>query len=155
MVKNNFMIKELLQNKSFVKQLELIAEELEIIKENQNDFSFFLPMLIINIESLLKRWHYNGSNTFEYACRFDDTKEEKISLQEEKKQKFEMIQLALEEYNKALDEYNKKMELYKVIEEIDGKLLNIKNHITEPEWKVWKEGHEMKSFEIVKKFKNK
>ena len=42
----------------------------------------------------------------------ENTKEEKIALQEDKKQKFEIIQKALEEYNKA-------MELYKSIEDED------------------------------------
>ena len=90
-------------------------------------------------------YHFNGSNTFDYAYTFENTKEEKIALQEDKKQKFEIIQKALEEYNKA-------MELYKSIEEIDNKLLVIEQDISEPEWKVWKEGHEAIAFETVKKF---
>lgn len=139
------MIKQLLNNELVVKQLEAIAEELEVMKESKGDFSFFLPKLIINIEALLKMYHFNGSNTFDYAYTFENTKEEKIALQEDKKQKFEIIQKALEEYNKA-------MELYKAIEEIDNKLLVIEQDISEPEWKVWKEGHEAIAFETVKKF---
>ena len=139
------MIKQLLNNELIVKQLEAIAEELEVMKESKGDFSFFLPKLIINIEALLKMYHFNGSNTFDYAYTFENTKEEKIALQEDKKQKFEIIQKALEEYNKA-------MELYKSIEEIDNKLLVIEQDISEPEWKVWKEGHEAIAFETVKKF---
>jgi hypothetical protein len=139
------MIKQLLNNELVVKQLEAIAEELEVMKESKGDFSFFLPKLIINIEALLKMYHFNGSNTFDYAYTFENTKEEKIALQEDKKQKFEIIQKALEEYNKA-------MELYKSIEEIDNKLLVIEQDISEPEWKVWKEGHEAIAFETVKKF---
>jgi hypothetical protein len=139
------MIKQLLNNELVVKQLEAIAEELEVMKESKGDFSFFLPKLIINIEALLKMYHFNGSNTFDYAYTFENTKEEKIALQEDKKQKFEIIQKALEEYNKA-------MELYKSIEEIDNKLLVIEQDISEPEWKVWKEGHEVIAFETVKKF---
>ena len=139
------MIKQLLNNELVVKQLEAIAEELEVMKESKGDFSFFLPKLIINIEALLKMYHFNGSNTFDYAYTFENTKEEKIALQEDKKQKFEIIQKALEEYNKA-------MELYKAIEEIDNKLLVIEQYISEPEWKVWKEGHEAIAFETVKKF---
>ena len=146
------MIKQLLNNELVVKQLEAIAEELEVMKESKGDFSFFLPKLIINIEALLKMYHFNGSNTFDYAYTFENTKEEKIALQEDKKQKFEIIQKALEEYNKALEEYNKAMELYKSIEEIDNKLLVIEQDISEPEWKVWKEGHEAIAFETVKKF---
>ena len=138
-------IKQLLNNELVVKQLEAIAEELEVMKESKGDFSFFLPKLIINIEALLKMYHFNGSNTFDYAYTFENTKEEKIALQEDKKQKFEIIQKALEEYNKA-------MELYKAIEEIDNKLLVIEQDISEPEWKVWKEGHEAIAFETVKKF---
>ena len=136
------MIKQLLNNELVVKQLEAIAEELEVMKESKGDFSFFLPKLIINIEALLKMYHFNGSNTFDYAYTFENTKEEKIALQEDKKQKFEIIQKALEEYNKALEEYNKAMELYKSIEEIDNKLLVIEQDISEPEWKVWKKEHE-------------
>jgi hypothetical protein len=139
------MIKQLLNNEIVVKQLEAVAEELEVMKESKGDFTFFLPKLIMNIEALLKMYHFNGSNTFDYAYTFENTKEEKIALQEDKKQKFEIIQKALEEYNKA-------MELYKSIEEIDNKLLVIEQNIAEPEWKVWKEGHEMVAFDTVKKF---
>ena len=146
------MIKQLLNNEIVVKQLEAVAEELEVMKESKGDFTFFLPKLIMNIEALLKMYHFNGSNTFDYAYTFENTKEEKIALQEDKKQKFEIIQKALEEYNKALEEYNKAMELYKSIEEIDNKLLVIEQNIAEPEWKVWKEGHEMVAFDTVKKF---
>jgi hypothetical protein len=157
------MIKQLLNNEIVVKQLEAVAEELEVMKESKGDFTFFLPKLIMNIEALLKMYHFNGSNTFDYAYTFENTKEEKIALQEDKKQKFEIIQKgeeeynkALEEYNKAMDkaleEYNKAMELYKSIEEIDNKLLVIEQNIAEPEWKVWKEGHEMVAFDTVKKF---
>ena len=35
---------------------------------------------------------------------------------------------------------------------IDNKLLVIEQNIAEPEWKVWKEGHEMVAFDTVKKF---
>jgi hypothetical protein len=72
MVKNNFMIKELLQNESFVKQLELIAEELDVMKETKGDFSFFLPKLILNIEGLMKKFHPIGSNTFDYMVEYDE-----------------------------------------------------------------------------------
>ena len=78
------MIKQLLNNELVVKQLEAIAEELEVMKESKGDFSFFLPKLIINIEALLKMYHFNGSNTFDYAVNFLDTKDEKISLQQER-----------------------------------------------------------------------
>jgi len=72
MVKNNFMIKELLQNELFVKQLELIAEELDVMKETKGDFSFFLPKLILNIEGLMKKFHPIGSNTFDYMVEYDE-----------------------------------------------------------------------------------
>jgi hypothetical protein len=72
MVKNNFMIKQLLQNELFVKQLELIAEELDVMKETKGDFSFFLPKLILNIEGLMKKFHPIGSNTFDYMVEYDD-----------------------------------------------------------------------------------
>jgi hypothetical protein len=72
MVKNNFMIKQLLQNELFVKQLELIAEELDIMKETKGDFSFFLPKLILNIEGLMKKFHPIGSNTFDYMVEYDE-----------------------------------------------------------------------------------
>lgn len=71
MVKNNFMIKELLQNESFVKQLELIAEELQAMKEAKGDFKFFLPKLILNIEGLMKKYHTEGSNIFDYMVAYD------------------------------------------------------------------------------------
>lgn len=84
MVKNNFMIKELLQNESFVKQLELIAEELDIMKETKGDFSFFLPKLILNIEGLMKKYHPLGSNVFDYMVEYDS-----VSVQnEELKRKY-------------------------------------------------------------------
>jgi hypothetical protein len=84
MVKNNFMIKELLQNESFVKQLELIAEELDIMKETKGDFSFFLPKLILNIEGLMKKYHPLGSNVFDYMVEYDE-----VSVQnEELKRKY-------------------------------------------------------------------
>jgi hypothetical protein len=72
MVKNNFMIKQLLQNELFVKQLELIAEELDVMKETKGDFSFFLPKLILNIEGLMKKFHPIGSNTFDYMVEYDE-----------------------------------------------------------------------------------
>ena len=122
------MIKQLLNNELVVKQLEAIAEELEVMKESKGDFSFFLPKLIINIESLLKMYHFNGSNTFDYAVNFLDTKDEKVSLQQER----EVV-------------YNR-------LGEVDIRLLEIETHITTPEWKVWKEGHEAIAFETVKKF---
>ena len=128
MVKNNFMINELLKNEAFVKKIEAIAQELEVMKETKGDFSFFLPKLIINIEALLKMYHFNGSNTFDYAVNFLDTKDEKVAIQIER----EVI-------------YNR-------LGEIDARLLEIETQISTPEWKVWKEGHESVSFDIVKKF---
>lgn len=78
------MIKELLQNESFVKQLELIAEELDIMKETKGDFSFFLPKLILNIEGLMKKYHPLGSNVFDYMVEYDS-----VSVQnEELKRKY-------------------------------------------------------------------
>jgi hypothetical protein len=122
------MIKQLLNNELVVKQLEKIAQELEVMKETKGDFSFFLPKLIINIEALLKMYHFNGSNTFDYAVNFLDTKDEKISLQQER----EVV-------------YNR-------LGEVDVRLLEIETQISTPEWKVWKEGHEAIAFETVKKF---
>jgi len=122
------MIKQLLNNELVVKQLEAIAEELEVMKESKGDFSFFLPKLIINIEALLKMYHFNGSNTFDYAVNFLDTKDEKVSLQQER----EVV-------------YNR-------LGEVDIRLLEIETQISTPEWKVWKEGHEAIAFETVKKF---
>lgn len=122
------MIKQLLNNELVVKQLEAIAEELEVMKESKGDFSFFLPKLIINIEALLKMYHFNGSNTFDYAVNFLDTKDEKVSLQQER----EVV-------------YNR-------LGEVDARLLEIETQISTPEWKVWKEGHEAIAFETVKKF---
>jgi len=122
------MIKQLLNNELVVKQLEAIAEELEVMKESKGDFSFFLPKLIINIEALLKMYHFNGSNTFDYAINFLDTKDEKVSLQQER----EVV-------------YNR-------LGEVDIRLLEIETQISTPEWKVWKEGHEAIAFETVKKF---
>lgn len=71
MVKNNFMIKELLKNEAFVKKLEAIAQELEVMKETKGDFGFFLPKLILNIEGLMKMYHKDGSNTFDYVIQYD------------------------------------------------------------------------------------
>jgi hypothetical protein len=122
------MIKQLLNNELVVKQLEKIAQELEVMKETKGDFSFFLPKLIINIEALLKMYHFNGSNIFDYAVNFLDTKDEKISLQQER----EVV-------------YNR-------LGEVDVRLLEIETQISTPEWKVWKEGHEAIAFETVKKF---
>jgi hypothetical protein len=122
------MIKQLLNNELVVKQLEAIADELEVMKESKGDFSFFLPKLIINIEALLKMYHFNGSNTFDYAVNFLDTKDEKVSLQQER----EVV-------------YNR-------LGEVDIRLLEIETQISTPEWKVWKEGHEAIAFETVKKF---
>jgi hypothetical protein len=141
MVKNKFMIKELLQNEAFVSKLETIVEELNLIKENKSDFSFFLPKFIINMEGLLKMYHPEGSNTFDYASKFESTKEEKIKLQEEKKQHFETIAKA--------------MELYKRIEVIDANLSYMENDISSSEWKIWKDGHEGVTFETVKNYLNK
>jgi hypothetical protein len=129
------MIKQLLNNELVVQQLEAIAEELEVMKESKGDFSFFLPKLIINIEALLKMYHFNGSNTFDYAINFLDTKDEKVSLQQER-----------ENVGKGLEQ------LYTRLGEVDARLLEIETHITTPEWKVWKEGHEAIAFETVKKF---
>jgi hypothetical protein len=135
------MIKELLQNEMFVEKLETIAEEINLIKKNKGDFSFFVPKFIINMEGLLKMFHPEGSNTFDYTCKFESTKEEKIKLQEEKKQHFETIASA--------------MELYKRIEVIDANISYIENDISDSEWKVWKEGHEGVAFNKVKKYLNK
>ena len=57
MVKNNFMINTLLKNEAFVKKIEAIAQELEVMKETKGDFGFFLPKLILNIEGLMKMYH--------------------------------------------------------------------------------------------------
>jgi hypothetical protein len=73
MVKNNFMINELLKNEAIVKKLEAIAQELEVMKETKGDFSFFLPKLILNIEGLMKMYHKDGSNTFDYVTKHNDS----------------------------------------------------------------------------------
>ena len=66
------MITTLLKNEIFVKQLERIARELEYLLEDEADFSFFFPKLLLNIEGLMKMYHPGGSNTFDYMTTFDD-----------------------------------------------------------------------------------
>ena len=72
MVKNNFMINKLLTNDAFVKKLEAIAQELEVMKETKGDFEFFLPKLILNIEGLMKIYHKDSSNAFDYMIEYDE-----------------------------------------------------------------------------------
>lgn len=65
------MISTILKNEAFVKQLERVAKELEYLTESETDFSFFLPKLLLNIEGLMKMYHPDGSNSFDYFVIFD------------------------------------------------------------------------------------
>ena len=65
------MIKDLLNNETFVKKLEQIAEEFQTLKEGKGDFKFFLPKFILCMEGLMKIYHPNGSNTFEYVLQYE------------------------------------------------------------------------------------
>lgn len=80
MVKNYIMIKQLLKNETFVKKLEQIAEELNTIKDAKGNFDFLLPKLLINIEGLMKIYHKDGSNTFDYVTKHTDTFDEKEKI---------------------------------------------------------------------------
>lgn len=44
------MIKQMLQNEEVVKRLERVAKELEMIKTNETNFEFFLPLLFATLE---------------------------------------------------------------------------------------------------------
>lgn len=54
MAKNYTMITELLKNEKFVKKLEDIVKEIEIIKElkDKTDVSFIIPIVILALEQL-------------------------------------------------------------------------------------------------------
>jgi hypothetical protein len=80
MVKNNFMINELLKNEAFVKKIEAIAQELEVMKETKGNFGFFLPKFILNIEGLMKLYHTNGSNAFDYMVEYDEVSVQNAEL---------------------------------------------------------------------------
>jgi hypothetical protein len=83
MVKNYIMIKELLNNETFVKKLEQIAQEFETIKEGKGDFSFFLPKFILCLEGLMKIYHPKGSNTFDYVVEYEKLREIKNKVWKE------------------------------------------------------------------------
>jgi len=61
----------MLKNELFVKKLEKIANELEYLTTSEADFSFLLPKLLLNIEGLMKMYHPDGSNSFDYFVIFD------------------------------------------------------------------------------------
>ena len=46
------MIKELLNNEEFVKRLERVAKELELIKTTETDFSYVIPVIVMTLELL-------------------------------------------------------------------------------------------------------
>lgn len=80
------MVKNISLTKYQVENLENIADLLESIDYSKEDAEIKFLTLIVNIESLLPK-----SNIFDYVFKTDITKDKKLELQENKKQKFEVI----------------------------------------------------------------
>lgn len=80
------MVKNISLTKYQVENLENIADLLENIDYSKEDAEIKFLTLIVNIESLLPK-----SNIFDYVFKTDITKDKKLELQENKKQKFKVI----------------------------------------------------------------
>jgi peptidoglycan hydrolase CwlO-like protein len=80
------MVKNISLTKYQVENLENIADLLESIDYSKEDAEIKFLTLIVNIESLLPK-----SNIFDYVFKTDITKDKKLELQENKKQKFVVI----------------------------------------------------------------
>lgn len=80
------MVENISLTKYQVETLESIADLLESIDYSKEGAEIKFLTLIVNIESLLPK-----SNIFDYVFKTDITKDKKLELQENKKQKFEVI----------------------------------------------------------------
>ena len=80
------MVKNISLTKHQVENLENIADLLESIDYSKEGAEVKFLTLIVNIESLLPK-----SNIFDYVFKTDITKDKKLELQENKKQKFVVI----------------------------------------------------------------
>jgi hypothetical protein len=92
-------------------------------------------MIILNIESLLPY-----SNIFEYVIKTDLYKDEKLNLENERKDKFERI-------NELVFEMES---LYGDVDVINNKLSAIDNHIDESEWQIESNSNEEITFNEIK-----
>ena len=153
-----------------VEQYEMFAE---IIKDfdyvNDNIETKFL-IFLLNIESLLPK-----SNIFEYVFKTDINKDVKLDLQENKKQKFDIInnnvellkslpidienkwneikniELSIKDIHKQMDEIaSENNAVYTQIDTINTELSNIDNEIEESEWRINIDSHEEFIFNKIK-----
>lgn len=118
-----------------VEQYEIFAEALSNFDYVSDSMEKTFLMIILNIESLLPY-----SNIFEYVIKTDLYKNEKLNLENKRKDKFERInELVLE------------MELlYSGVDVINNKLSTIDNHIDESEWQIESNSNEEITFNEIK-----
>ena len=105
--------------KSVVEKLEGFADQLESIRYESEDWEVIISLFLLYLESSLP-----NSNIYDFVVKTDNSKDEKLNLQEKKRLLFEKINENVESLKVMPDTINKKWDEvrdhYDVISETEG-----------------------------------
>ena len=105
--------------KSVVEKLEGFADQLESIRYESEDWEVIISLFLLYLESSLP-----NSNIYDFVVKTDNSKDEKLNLQEKKRLLFEKINENVESLKVMPDTINQKWDEvrdhYDVISETEG-----------------------------------